>query len=64
MDSSLNRPLKNISEAADTQQKQVKECNSCVTNAHFEPVFNIIAAMQIVFQRSAKHPVTFWSFMT
>jgi hypothetical protein len=49
-----NRPLKNVFEVADTRQKQAKKRSLCVTNEHFEPVFNTVAATQIVFQRPAK----------
>lgn len=45
-----NRPLRSVIEAADAKQKRVKKCGSCLINAHFEPVFNIAAATQIVFQ--------------
>ncbi len=48
-----NRPLKNVFEAADTRQKQAKKRSLCVINEHFEPVFNTVAATQIVFQRPA-----------
>jgi hypothetical protein len=49
--------LKNVFEAADARQKQVKKRNLCLINEHFEPVFNTAAATQIVFQRPAKaHP--------
>jgi nucleoside-diphosphate-sugar epimerase len=46
--------LKNVFEAADTRQKQAKKRSLCVINKHFEPVFNTVAATQIVFQRPAK----------
>lgn len=49
-----NRPLKNVFEVADTRQKQAKKRSLCVINEHFEPVFNTVAATQIVFQRPAK----------
>ncbi len=49
----LSRPLKNVFEVADTRQKQAKKRNLCVINEHFEPVFNTVAATQIVFQRPA-----------
>jgi hypothetical protein len=45
--------LKNVFEVADTRQKQAKKRSLCVTNEHFEPVFNTVAATQIVFQRPA-----------
>ncbi|WP_297325209.1 FecR domain-containing protein [Nitrosomonas sp.] len=47
----LNRPLKNVFEAADARQKRAGKRSLCVINAHFEPVFNTAAATQIVFQR-------------
>jgi len=46
--------LKNVFEAADTRQKQAKKRSLCVINEHFEPVFNTVAATQIVFQRPVK----------
>jgi len=49
-----NRPLKNVFEAADARQKQVKKRSLCVINEYFELVFNTAAATQIVFQRPAK----------
>ncbi|PTQ84821.1 hypothetical protein C8R28_101620 [Nitrosomonas ureae] len=48
---SLNRPLKNVFEAADARQKQAKMRSLCLINEHFEPVFNAAAVTQIVFQR-------------
>jgi len=45
--------LKNVFEAADTRQKQAKKRSLCVIKEHFEPVFNTVAATQIVFQRPA-----------
>ena len=50
----FNRPLKNVFEAADARQKQAKKRSLCVINEHFEPVFNTVAATQIVFQRPVK----------
>ena len=52
----LNRPLKNVFEAADARQKQAKKRSLCVINEHFELVFNTAAATQIVFQRPVKSP--------
>ena len=46
--------MKNVFEAADTRQKQAKKRSLCVINEHFEPVFNTVAATQIVFQRPVK----------
>jgi len=46
--------LKNVFEAADTRQKQAKKRSLCVINEHFEPVFNTVAATQIVFQRPVR----------
>jgi len=46
--SRANRLLKNVVEAADTRQKQAKKRSLCVINEHFEPVFNTVAATQIV----------------
>ena len=46
--SRANRPLKNVFEAVDTRQKQAKKRSLCVINEHFEPVFNTVAATQIV----------------
>ena len=43
--------MKNVFEAADTRQKQVKKRSLCLINEHFEPVFNTAAATQIVFQQ-------------
>mgnify|MGYP003420890201 CR=1 FL=1 len=56
--------MKNVFEAADTRQKQAKKRSLCVINEHFEPVFNTVAATQIVFQQPAKcqHPRT-WVLM-
>ncbi|MDP1934536.1 MAG: hypothetical protein U1D41_11810 [Nitrosomonas sp.] len=51
----FNRPLKNVFEAADARQKQAKKRSLCVINEHFEPVFNTVAATQIVFQRPVKN---------
>ena len=48
-----NRLLKNVFEAADTRQKQARKRSLCVINEYFEPVFNTVAATQIVFQRPA-----------
>jgi hypothetical protein len=50
---SLNRPLKNVLEAADTRRKQAKKRSLCIINEHFEPVFNTVAATRMVFQRFA-----------
>ena len=50
----FSRPLKNVFEAADTRQKQAKKRSLCVINEHFKPVFNTVAATQIVFQRPVK----------
>ncbi|OQW41950.1 MAG: hypothetical protein A4S08_02170 [Proteobacteria bacterium SG_bin4] len=47
----LNKPLKNVFEAADARQKQAKKRSLCLIDEHFEPVFNAAAATQIVFQR-------------
>ena len=47
----VNRPLKNVFEAADARQKQAKKRSLCLINKHFEPVFNTAAAAQIVFQQ-------------
>ncbi|MBP6355525.1 MAG: hypothetical protein KA318_07490, partial [Nitrosomonas sp.] len=44
----------NVFEVADTRQKQAKKRSLCVINEHFEPVFNTVAATQIVFQRPVK----------
>ncbi len=44
--------MKNVFEAADTRQKQAKKRSLCVINEHPEPVFNTVAATQIVFQRA------------
>ncbi len=52
----LIRPLKNVFEAADTRQKQARKRSLCVINEHFEPVFNTVAATQIVFQRPVIDP--------
>ena len=52
-DEKNNWPLENVFEAADTRQKQAKKRSLCVINEHFEPVFNTVAATQIVFQRPA-----------
>ena len=41
--------MKNVFEVADTRQKQAKKRSLCVINEHFEPVFNTVAATQIVF---------------
>jgi hypothetical protein len=49
-----NRLLKNVFEAADARQKQVKKRSLCLINEHLEPVFNTAAATQIVFQQPAK----------
>ena len=46
--------VENVFEAADTRQKQAKKRSLCVINEHFEPVFNTVAATQIVFQRTVK----------
>ena len=46
--SRANRLLKNVFEAADTRQKQAKKRSLCVINEHFEPVFNTVAATQVV----------------
>jgi len=46
--------LKNVFEAADTRQKQAKKRSLCIINEHFEPVFNTVAATQIVFQWPVK----------
>ena len=46
--------MKNVFEVADTRQKQAKKRSLCVINEHFEPVFNTVAATQIVFQRPVK----------
>ncbi len=46
--------MKNVFEVADTRQKQAKKRSLCVINEHFEPVFNTVAATQIVFQRLLK----------
>jgi hypothetical protein len=43
--------LKNVIEAANARQKQVKKRNLCVINEHSKPVFNAAAATQIIFQR-------------
>jgi len=43
--------LKNVIEAANARQKQVKKRSLCVINEHSEPVFNAAAATQIIFQR-------------
>ena len=50
-DSRFNRLLKNVFEAADARQKQVKKRSLCLINEHLESVFNAAAATQIVFQR-------------
>ena len=50
----FSRLLKNVFEAVDTRQKQVKKLSLCVTNENFEPVFNTASATQIVFQRVGK----------
>ena len=50
----VNRPLKNVFEAADARQKQAKKRSLCLINEHFESVFNTAAATQIVFQRPVK----------
>jgi hypothetical protein len=52
---SPDRPLKNVFEAADARQKQAKKRSLCIINEHFEPVFNTVAATQIVFQRPTKN---------
>lgn len=49
-----NRLLKNICEAAGARQKQAKQRNLCLINAHSEPVLNTAAATQIVAQQSVK----------
>jgi len=46
--------LKNIFVAADTRQKQAKKRSLCAINEHFEPIFNTVAATQIVFQRPVR----------
>ncbi len=50
----LDRPLKNVFEAAGARQKQAKERSVCRINAHSEPVFNAAAATQTVFQQPVK----------
>ena len=40
----LNRPLKNVGEAAETRQKQAKKRSLHAVNEHFEPVFNAVSA--------------------
>jgi hypothetical protein len=47
----LNRPLKNVLEAAGTRQKQARKRSLCIINERFKPVFNIVAATRMVFQR-------------
>ncbi|WP_293007793.1 hypothetical protein [Nitrosomonas sp.] len=49
MQRAINRPMKNVFEAADARQKQAKKRSLCVINEHFELVFNTAAATQIVF---------------
>lgn len=44
-----NRPLKNVFEAADAGKEQVKKRSLCGINERFDPVFNTVTAMQIVF---------------
>jgi hypothetical protein len=36
----INRPLKNVGEAAKARQKQAKKRNLRAVNEHSEPVFN------------------------
>jgi len=50
----VNRPLKNVFEAADARQKQARKRSLCLINEHFEPVFNTAAATQIVFRQPVK----------
>jgi len=52
--------LKNVFEAADARQKQVKKRSLCLINEHFEPVFNTAAATQIVFQRPVNAMREIW----
>jgi len=56
----FSRPLKNVFVAADTRQKQAKKRSLCVINEHFEPVFNTVAATQIVFQRPVRDVSVFY----
>lgn len=51
---SLIRSLINIFESADTKQKQAKKRGLGVINEQLAPVFNTVAATQIVLQRPAK----------
>ena len=50
----LNRPLRNVFEAADARQEQARKRSLCLINEHFESVFNTVAATQIVFQQPAR----------
>ena len=59
----FNRPLRNVFEAVDTRQKQPKKRSLCIINEHFEPVFNTVAATQIVFQRPVKKPYLFIHYL-
>jgi hypothetical protein len=45
--------LKNVGEAASARQKQAKKRSLRVVNEHFEPVFNVAMATQVVFQQPA-----------
>jgi hypothetical protein len=52
----MNRPLKNVGEAASARQKQAKKRSLQVVNEHltglaFQPVFNAAMATQVVFQQ-------------
>lgn len=46
-----SRPLKNVSEAGKTRQKQPKKRSLGVLNEHSEAVFNDVLPTQVVFQR-------------
>jgi hypothetical protein len=48
----LYRPLKKTARA--TRQKQAKKRSLCVIDKYFEPVFNTVAATQIVSQQPVK----------
>jgi hypothetical protein len=50
----VSRSWKNVGKAASARQKQPKKRSLRVVNEHFEAVFNVAMATQVVFQ----HPVT------
>ncbi|WP_131183828.1 hypothetical protein [Stutzerimonas kirkiae] len=47
----INKPLKNVGEAASARQKQAKKRSLRIVNEHSEPVFNAAMATQVVFKR-------------